>query len=122
MHLPFVGVKHHQAYHERRKASACFTKGYCDCGGDGRVGEMVGWGVDRDVGYPRDAPATVLFGQWFRFGKPSDQQFLFEMMDQIRKQKRSKKSDFLCKFGPNQHDKPRIRSIHLSNFPPCAAI
>ena len=30
------------------------------------------------VGYPRDAPATVLFGEWFRFGKPSDQQFLFE--------------------------------------------
>ncbi|KAL4561695.1 hypothetical protein LXL04_033866 [Taraxacum kok-saghyz] len=24
------------------------------------------------VGYPRDAPATVLFGEWFRFGKPSD--------------------------------------------------
>ncbi|KAL4586790.1 hypothetical protein LXL04_011434 [Taraxacum kok-saghyz] len=30
------------------------------------------------VGYPRDAPATVLFGEWFRFGKPSDQKFLFE--------------------------------------------
>ncbi|KAL4572545.1 hypothetical protein LXL04_019325 [Taraxacum kok-saghyz] len=30
------------------------------------------------VGYPRDAPATVLFGEWFRFGKPSDQQFIFE--------------------------------------------
>ncbi|KAL4556710.1 hypothetical protein LXL04_034867 [Taraxacum kok-saghyz] len=26
-----------------------------------------------NVGYPRDAPATVLFGEWFRFGKPSDQ-------------------------------------------------
>ncbi|KAL4571215.1 hypothetical protein LXL04_017968 [Taraxacum kok-saghyz] len=31
-----------------------------------------------DMGYPRDAPATVLFGEWFRFVKPSDQQFLFE--------------------------------------------
>ncbi|KAL4567846.1 hypothetical protein LXL04_023442 [Taraxacum kok-saghyz] len=31
-----------------------------------------------DLGYPRDAPATVLFGEWFRFGKPSDQQFLFK--------------------------------------------
>ncbi|KAL4590611.1 hypothetical protein LXL04_003548 [Taraxacum kok-saghyz] len=31
-----------------------------------------------DVGYPRDAPATVLFGEWFRFGKPNDQKFLFE--------------------------------------------
>ncbi|KAL4587760.1 hypothetical protein LXL04_000634 [Taraxacum kok-saghyz] len=31
-----------------------------------------------DVGYLRDAPATVLFGEWFRFGKPSNQQFLFE--------------------------------------------
>ncbi|KAL4573350.1 hypothetical protein LXL04_020153 [Taraxacum kok-saghyz] len=30
------------------------------------------------VGYPRDAPATVLFGDWFRFEKPSDQKFLFE--------------------------------------------
>ena len=30
------------------------------------------------VRYPRDAPATVLFGEWFRFGKPSDQKFLFE--------------------------------------------
>ncbi|KAL4561582.1 hypothetical protein LXL04_033752 [Taraxacum kok-saghyz] len=30
------------------------------------------------MGYPRDAPATVLFGEWFRFGKPSDQKFLFE--------------------------------------------
>ncbi|KAL4590868.1 hypothetical protein LXL04_003813 [Taraxacum kok-saghyz] len=30
------------------------------------------------VGYPRDAPATVLFGEWFRFVKPSDQQFFFE--------------------------------------------
>ncbi|KAL4561795.1 hypothetical protein LXL04_033969 [Taraxacum kok-saghyz] len=30
-----------------------------------------------NVGYPRDAPATVLFGEWFRFGKPSDQ-FIFE--------------------------------------------
>ncbi|KAL4565677.1 hypothetical protein LXL04_029780 [Taraxacum kok-saghyz] len=30
------------------------------------------------VGYPRDAPATVLFGEWFRFRKPSDQKFLFE--------------------------------------------
>ncbi|KAL4561831.1 hypothetical protein LXL04_034011 [Taraxacum kok-saghyz] len=30
------------------------------------------------MGYPRDAPATVLFGEWFRFGKPSDQQFIFE--------------------------------------------
>ncbi|KAL4592198.1 hypothetical protein LXL04_005185 [Taraxacum kok-saghyz] len=27
----------------------------------------------RSLGYPRDAPATVLFGEWFRFGKPSDQ-------------------------------------------------
>ncbi|KAL4592529.1 hypothetical protein LXL04_005527 [Taraxacum kok-saghyz] len=26
-----------------------------------------------NVGYPRDAPVTVLFGEWFRFGKPSDQ-------------------------------------------------
>ncbi|KAL4569527.1 hypothetical protein LXL04_025167 [Taraxacum kok-saghyz] len=25
------------------------------------------------MGYPRDAPATVLFGEWFRFGKPGDQ-------------------------------------------------
>ncbi|KAL4565010.1 hypothetical protein LXL04_029091 [Taraxacum kok-saghyz] len=25
------------------------------------------------LGYPRDAPATVLFGEWFCFGKPSDQ-------------------------------------------------
>ncbi|KAL4590847.1 hypothetical protein LXL04_003790 [Taraxacum kok-saghyz] len=25
------------------------------------------------MGYPRDAPATVLFGEWFRFGKPSNQ-------------------------------------------------
>ncbi|KAL4573746.1 hypothetical protein LXL04_020563 [Taraxacum kok-saghyz] len=30
------------------------------------------------MGYPRDAPATVLFGEWFRFVKPSDQQFFFE--------------------------------------------
>ncbi|KAL4564124.1 hypothetical protein LXL04_028176 [Taraxacum kok-saghyz] len=28
-----------------------------------------------EVGYPRDAPATVLFGEWFRFGKLSDQKF-----------------------------------------------
>ncbi|KAL4561577.1 hypothetical protein LXL04_033746 [Taraxacum kok-saghyz] len=32
----------------------------------------------RVMGYLRDAPATVLFGEWFRFGKPSDQIFLFE--------------------------------------------
>ncbi|KAL4574168.1 hypothetical protein LXL04_020993 [Taraxacum kok-saghyz] len=25
------------------------------------------------LGYPRDASAIVLFGEWFRFGKPSDQ-------------------------------------------------
>ncbi|KAL4579719.1 hypothetical protein LXL04_015880 [Taraxacum kok-saghyz] len=25
------------------------------------------------LGYPRDAPATVLYGEWFRFRKPSDQ-------------------------------------------------
>ncbi|KAL4562275.1 hypothetical protein LXL04_034474 [Taraxacum kok-saghyz] len=30
------------------------------------------------MGYPRDAPATVLFDEWFRFGKPSDQQFFSE--------------------------------------------
>ncbi|KAL4555416.1 hypothetical protein LXL04_038035 [Taraxacum kok-saghyz] len=36
------------------------------------------------MGYPRDAPATVLFGKWFRFGKPSDQQFLFERTDGTR--------------------------------------
>ncbi|KAL4589143.1 hypothetical protein LXL04_002047 [Taraxacum kok-saghyz] len=34
--------------------------------------------VDNSLGYPRDAPATVLFGEWFRFVKPSDQQFFFE--------------------------------------------
>ncbi|KAL4561881.1 hypothetical protein LXL04_034063 [Taraxacum kok-saghyz] len=34
--------------------------------------------VQKGVGYPRDAPATILFGEWFRFGKPSDQKFLFE--------------------------------------------
>ncbi|KAL4578824.1 hypothetical protein LXL04_014955 [Taraxacum kok-saghyz] len=27
----------------------------------------------RHMGYPRDAPATVLFGEWFRFEKSSDQ-------------------------------------------------
>ncbi|KAL4561999.1 hypothetical protein LXL04_034186 [Taraxacum kok-saghyz] len=27
---------------------------------------------DNSLGYPRDAPTTVLFGEWFRFGKPSD--------------------------------------------------
>ncbi|KAL4573850.1 hypothetical protein LXL04_020670 [Taraxacum kok-saghyz] len=32
----------------------------------------------QNLGYPRDAPATVLFGEWFRFGKPSDKKFLFE--------------------------------------------
>ncbi|KAL4568125.1 hypothetical protein LXL04_023727 [Taraxacum kok-saghyz] len=32
------------------------------------------------VGYPRDAPATVVFGEWFRFGKPRNQKFLFEKM------------------------------------------
>ncbi|KAL4554334.1 hypothetical protein LXL04_039554 [Taraxacum kok-saghyz] len=37
------------------------------------------------MGYPRDAPATVLFGEWFRFGKPSDQQFLFERTSNIAK-------------------------------------
>ncbi|KAL4590928.1 hypothetical protein LXL04_003875 [Taraxacum kok-saghyz] len=30
------------------------------------------------VGYPRDAPTTVFFGECFRFGKPNDQKFLFE--------------------------------------------
>ncbi|KAL4562098.1 hypothetical protein LXL04_034290 [Taraxacum kok-saghyz] len=28
-----------------------------------------------EMGYPRDAPATVLFGEWFRFGKPRDRNF-----------------------------------------------
>ncbi|KAL4554182.1 hypothetical protein LXL04_039703 [Taraxacum kok-saghyz] len=32
----------------------------------------------RHLGYQRDAPATVLFDEWFRFGKPSDQQFFSE--------------------------------------------
>ncbi|KAL4590539.1 hypothetical protein LXL04_003471 [Taraxacum kok-saghyz] len=31
------------------------------------------------VGYPRDAPVTVLFGEWFRSGKRGDQQYLLEM-------------------------------------------
>ncbi|KAL4574508.1 hypothetical protein LXL04_021340 [Taraxacum kok-saghyz] len=54
-----------------------------------RFGESRSWFFERnnglrDIGnwgnswYPRDAPATVLFGEWLRFGKPSDQQFLFE--------------------------------------------
>ncbi|KAL4569489.1 hypothetical protein LXL04_025127 [Taraxacum kok-saghyz] len=29
--------------------------------------------VAKKMGYSRDAPATVLFDEWFRFGKPSDQ-------------------------------------------------
>ncbi|KAL4574193.1 hypothetical protein LXL04_021019 [Taraxacum kok-saghyz] len=29
------------------------------------------------VAYPRDAPATVLFGEWFRFGKPIPRMVLF---------------------------------------------
>ncbi|KAL4572977.1 hypothetical protein LXL04_019767 [Taraxacum kok-saghyz] len=29
------------------------------------------------LGYPRDASATVLFGEWFRFGKSNGQEFLF---------------------------------------------
>ncbi|KAL4590082.1 hypothetical protein LXL04_003001 [Taraxacum kok-saghyz] len=33
--------------------------------------------IQLGVGYPRDAPATVLFGEWFRFGKPSDRRQKF---------------------------------------------
>ncbi|KAL4580509.1 hypothetical protein LXL04_016705 [Taraxacum kok-saghyz] len=47
------------------------------------------------VGYPRDAPATVLFGEWFRSGKPSDQQFLFEKTILVFLKKTKKP------FGPN---------------------
>ncbi|KAL4584324.1 hypothetical protein LXL04_008922 [Taraxacum kok-saghyz] len=34
-----------------------------------------------EMGYPRDAPTTVLFGEWFRFGKPGDQvEFQFQLI------------------------------------------
>ncbi|KAL4565637.1 hypothetical protein LXL04_029740 [Taraxacum kok-saghyz] len=66
--------------------------GGCRCPEQQQIGERVVAGERKEwrrcrrlrwkegvgLGYPHDAPATVLIGKWFRSGKPSDQQFLFE--------------------------------------------
>ncbi|KAL4591311.1 hypothetical protein LXL04_004269 [Taraxacum kok-saghyz] len=66
--------------------------------------------VEIRMGYPCDAPATVLFGEWFRFGKPSDQKFLFEKTGDIKLMKRIWGQFGLCdSIGTNK----RLRGNYL---------
>ncbi|KAL4583278.1 hypothetical protein LXL04_007848 [Taraxacum kok-saghyz] len=67
------------------------------------------------VGYPRDAPATVLFGEWFRFGKPSDQIFLFEKTQPIAPAPaETRQQQAVTARSPNNSFIPKIPSVAVS--------
>ncbi|KAL4567299.1 hypothetical protein LXL04_022879 [Taraxacum kok-saghyz] len=62
------------------------------------------------MGYPRDAPATVLFGEWFRFGKPSDQQF---RLNQFPSDQQFRLNQFFLKYvkRPSKYAKTKLDGV-----------
>ncbi|KAL4568208.1 hypothetical protein LXL04_023815 [Taraxacum kok-saghyz] len=66
------------------------------------------------MGYPRNAPATVLFGEWFRFEKSSDQ---YPHNDALTTYFRSMSSSEVLLKCPTRdpREQPPRKNKHMSN-------
>ncbi|KAL4573745.1 hypothetical protein LXL04_020562 [Taraxacum kok-saghyz] len=74
---------------------------------------------EHELGYPRKAPATVLFDEWFCFEKPNDQQFLIErtVTPFLRHQPRSSPASIFTSSSPRLHaDSLARQTISISIF------